>query len=99
MRLSLLLDGVEEEINHSLLIEMDWGEVCFVELISDLSCQDDFSSSLSGYKLLAPLGLVGYVLFDDLVRRKVDHIILDGQVGAGSVNTKSFLVIDDDNLW
>jgi hypothetical protein len=38
------------------------------------------------------------VLSDKLVDRDVDHVVFDGQVGAGDINRESGVVVDQDDL-
>lgn len=78
---------------------MNWRELMLVELISDLGLQLDFLVLLASLQLLAPFGTVGDVIFDQLVCRNVNHIVLQGQVTASSINSESLLVVDDHNSW
>lgn len=81
------------------MVEMNWRVLSFVELISNLRGKDDFFISPGALKFSAPLGFSLDVLLDDLVNRDVEHVVLDSKVGASGVNTESFLVIDQNNLW
>jgi len=64
-----------------------------------LGSKRDLSFSLCSQEFLAPVGVTLDVLLDDLVSRDIDHVVLDGQVGTSSVNTKSLLMINKDDLW
>lgn len=95
---SLGRDSVLEELHDHALIEVHRRVLGLVELVSDLSGQNDLLLSLGGVQLGSPLGLSLDVLLDDLVDRDVQHVVLNGQVGAGSVDTQSLLVVDKDHL-
>lgn len=71
----------------------------FIELISNLCRNHNGLFSPASKKLLAPVCFVHDVLFDQLVGRNVDHVVLDCEVAACSVGTQSFLMVDDQDLW
>jgi len=66
---------------------MDRGELSFVEFVSDLSCQRHLPLPFGCEQFLSPIGISLDVLLDDLVSRDVDHIILDGKIGASGIDT------------
>lgn len=78
---------------------MNWGILSFIKFISYLCGENDIFFSLGGLKFCAPLGLTLDMLLDDLIDRNVEHVVLDSEVSASGVNTKSLLMVDQNNLW
>ena len=93
---NLLLDKVHDES----LIEMDSRVVLFFELIvGDLSSTEvKLLLSLGKSKGAAELSLSGDFRFDELVNRHVEHVVLDGQVGARGVNIDCLLVVNKNDF-
>ena len=93
---NLLLDKVHDES----LIEMDSRVVFFFELIiGDLSGTEvKLLLSLRESEGAAELSLSGDFRFDELVNRHVEHVVLDGQVGARSVNIDGLLVVNKNDF-
>jgi len=99
LRGSLGVDNFLNHFNDMVWSEVRGREVDFLELISNFSFHFEFSSSLVLLKFLAQLRLRLNFSSDSLINRDVKHAVFDRQVSASSVNTKVFLVINQDNLW
>ena len=58
-----------------------------LEVISNIQVCVQLLVASVGFKSLSPCGLLGDVILDNLVSRNVKHVVLDGQVSTGVVDT------------
>lgn len=80
---------------------MDCGELHFIVFINHTHHVEGFRKvalRATLEELLAERSTVGDVLSNKLMHRDVHHVVLDGEVGARGIDSKSGVVIDEDDL-
>lgn len=98
---ALLADSGDQHLHDEVDVEVDSRELHFIILV-DLA----YSMEGSGKATLRAAfeecfthgSSVGNILSNKLMDRDVDHVELDGQVGARDVDSKSRIVVDKNNL-
>ena len=86
-----------KEGDHCIGIEVSGRVLLLTELVLSLCLDEHGSGFLGGNECLSEASVLLDVLFDQLIHRDVQHVVLDAEVGAGGVDRESLLVVDEDD--
>mmetsp|Transcript_44530 Transcript_44530/g.60389 ORF Transcript_44530/g.60389 Transcript_44530/m.60389 type:complete len:317 (-) Transcript_44530:355-1305(-) len=95
---SLLTNGLLDELHNKEQVIVDGGVLGFTKLILHIAVKVELFNLLGGQKFSTHISVIFNVLFNKLVNRQVDHVVLDGEVGASSVHRQFLFVINQDHL-
>lgn len=99
---ALFVNGGIDEVDDGGEREVDGRVFGFIEFVLDALSNENGARKVLGLagslKFLAPLGGFLDVILDQLVDRNVEHVVLGSKVGALSINSKSLLVVNDQDL-
>jgi len=95
---SLLTNGLLNKFHNEGQVIVDGGVLGLTKLILYIDVKFELFYLLGGQELSAHVSIFLDVLSNELVHRQVDHVVLDGKVGASCVHWKFLLVIYQDHL-
>jgi hypothetical protein len=84
---------------HCVGFKVSCRKLLLSELVLSLSLDKHCSRFLGGKKCLSKACVLLNVLLNQLIHRDIQHIVFNAEIGAGSVNRESLLMVNQDNSW